>query len=734
MKTSTLAVVGLASVVASGCGATRLQSQFPEYEAPTFADVIGGLTTPKRKTPPPAIVAVGEDATSLLVYNLDGTLRWERDINAQSAPALAGDMVLIKQSDGIVARSLKDGEIRFDLDEDYELVGADGDGEWSAVTVQRSDSTALVLGIHHGDVVWEREVGGGVGAPAVANGHVLVPWATLRVSVLNAASGEEVVRMRRTDAVVGHVLVDGGGLFMGQHGLFRITDQLEDAELGGVHHYQPEKRKLPGQPAFLRDGYSALSEPQSARHRVRLDWRIDPEAREPAALLHDTLYMHYYGLLFALAPKSDDVRWLHTNAEEPWVGTRVVQDGVYAVDASGEVLFLNTDGHPTASLRLERRLSVALVHAPEAGGREAFEILQSEKRSLRDQLLEAAALDDDQLALGRAFAVRHLAREPGANMTRELVGLCGAKGQNPVVREAACQQIGEREAGASYVLKALRQKASYSDKTTAPPVGALARAALRMKIRRAAPLLQQHLQDPATPTAELTALLQALAEFKHTPAAGSIERFLRMHHAEPAVGGMGEALQAAAHALMVLRGDDAELAVRMLAQDGLADAAVRKHLEDAITVRREQKDAEAREALAKAEAAKKPEPQQPKPVAKADTRPAVMNNRLVARVLREERTSLQQCVRSKAPSVRVGRISMVISGAGSVEKLFVTPQLAEDCVQELIQKASFPETRGGRQQVVYVVDTQQDPRPARKQRKRLAPLKAPGAKKKKKQK
>jgi hypothetical protein len=343
---------------------------------------------------------------------------------------------------------------------------------------------------------------------------------------------------------------------------------------------------------------------------------------------------------------------------------------------------------------------------------------------LHEQLVAAAALPDSRLSAGRAYAIELLGKLTDGAITGELIALCqDAKSPEPV-QHAACDQLAQRSDGQAEVLAALGHHASYVHDQGAPPLAALAPVAARMELQQAAPLMLAHLQDPATPVSALAPMIAALESLGHQAAAAPLERFVRLHHAEPEGSELQPAINAALHALGALHARALRASLQAVANDALAPNATRLKAQEAIALL----DAPP----VNAKAAPKAEPEAPAaPAPVVDNRPYALDAALVDKSLGELRKPLSQCVSADPSRPRVGRVSMVVSGRGEVEGVFVTPTSLQACVEPVLRKVQMPETRAGRQRVSYEIRganasaDESASKPAAKPAGKHAPAKAP---------
>jgi hypothetical protein len=536
-----------------------------------------------------------------------------------------------------------------------------------------------------------------VGTPALARGYVIVPWATHRLSVLDAKNGKELARFHFNGAVLGHARVHGDGVYVGQHGLLRVSADLLNAKAKSPPMIGPKPRSVPGQPPFLADGYAQTPEPEHASHHLRLDFGIDA-----GALQNDALYERYYRLVLGMKASEDELRFMVALPRDV-VGAQAVREGLLLSDEAGTLRLIDLAGHTrvvaelglplhAASLRASSLTLPSTAPAAEPGADPAATpAAATASASLPAQLYVAAKLEDSRLAEARAYAVERLSRTQSSEVTAQLVEICIDGAQPESVRRMACQKLEGRSEGGDAILAALKSSHGPNARTSA-----LAKAAASMRLRAAAPLLLPRVLDPRTDPRELAVLIAALGELGHAPAAQPIERFLRLHHAEPERSELLSALQAATVALATLRAKQERATLAFVAKDGLSPEPLRKSAQDALA----QLDAPPKSATAPEPAvAAAPEPAQPAP----DPRPRYLSSDLIDATLRPVRGQLEGCLHKAPDEPKSARIAMVVGPQGSVESAFVTPGLLQACLEAPVLAQRFPETQQGRQNVTYVV-------------------------------
>ncbi len=685
----------------AGCGAQSFRPQFKPAAAPTQTVVLADLVHPKPRDERPVVVGLTTDPMRLCAWDLSAGLLWERPVDAKSAPIIAADAVVMQEASGVVVRDLASGEVRAVVDETGSLVGADGLGHAVVVTLAYSTASprGAVAYVDGSSVRWKEPLNLPVGVPAISGPYVVVPWATQRLTVLAASDGHELARYHYNSTVISHASVDRGRLYVGQLGWLRLTESVLEHPEAKLVAYSPQKRELPGQPPLLRDGYMPITDPDNAYHRLQLSWRIGHD-EAGATTENDLLWLRFYRLLFALSASEDQIRWVRT-FDHDLVGAAIQPGALFVVDSAGMLRLLDTGGATLFSRDLGRSLRVVdirpgawLPQSP-AAGKQPTELPPA---TLREQLNAAAVLDDDRLGAGRAYAVERLATFSEPEVTANLIALCAARKIPQPVQSAACLHLGERSSGATEVVQALRQRASFLEDTAAPSVGPLAQAAAKMQLKQAGPLLISHAEDPSTPTRDLVAVFEALEHLGQRSAVASLERFVRLHHAEPQGSELAPALLAAMHALGALHARAQRATLEDVAADTLTPDAMRDQARAALALL----DAPAVVPKPDAAANKADEDDEPDEE-QTDPRPYSLTAEVVRKALMPLRPELGKCVQqAQGAGVRSGRVSLVVDAHGSVEGIFVAPATLQACVEPVVRNAKFPATRLGRQRITHV--------------------------------
>ena len=695
-----------------GCGGGSSSGFF----GPTFPDNrpehVDQVMTRLSQAPPASepSVAVGLTGSEVFVWDVGaGSMLWKQPANARTVPHIAGDLVVTQEQSGIVARDLRTGTERFrHEDQAMHLIGAGGEGPLGAIVL----STGGGVGAHsqlivtrNGDIDWDVEVDHALGAPAVRAGLVFVPWGNQNVSIIDAEAGAEIARVRVADEVVARAFVEQGDVYVGKTGLFRFTSSMASGTREQAAHFTPgvDEAELPGRPEFLVDAYSPPPSPQSAKNRIRLEWHPSGSGEE-LGLSNDNLYLVFYKLVFALDPSGETVRWVYEHGADI-VGAQATDAGLWAADANGSLAMLGaSDGlpRPAGDMGVEPQV----VRLQPAGASPSGPP-QGEAMPVRDQLLAAAQSTDARLVPARVMAISHLAALEEPEVTTNLIALCESERAPAPVQSASCEALAQRSSGGDQIIAALQRHAAYLEGTTSPPVGALARAAVRMEEQRAVPMLIAHLKDPATPAADLAPLLVALKELGDRGAAQPIRDFVRMYHADEPTDELIAALQAGLEALATLQGPVARETLEEIANDPLGIPPVRGRAAQLIQGLDEQQTAAEEQETQRREEAEGPAEDEEEEEAEeepAEQLPMRINAAVVERVLAPVERQLKQCLLEAEGRPASARLILRLSGDGEIERLSITPEATAGCIEPLVRAQDFPANRRRTsQQVVYTL-------------------------------
>ena len=642
----------------------------------------------------PLIVGVADAPRSLFAYDLGaGQMLFRTAANVNGLPSIAGELIAVPEVDKVTIRRLRDGSVLRELPLDgMHLIGADGDATTSAIVLSTGgtmNARSRLLIVQGEQVTLDREIKRALGAPAVLGGISFVPHNRVHVSAIDA-HGNELARVRAQDDVASEAFTRDGEVYFGQRGFYRLDAETERGAKNGAHFWKLElKHKLPGAPPLIGDSTEPKPQIESALHRVRLAFAPVTRGEAPA-LLDDALYLAFYKQLFALTPDGSAAKWVH-DTENDVVGMHAIDGGVLAVETSGQISAIDGAGLVTYSENLGLTPIAVAIRA------ERFDrgAPSGEAGSLAEQLERAARNPDTRLVPSRTFAALLLGAVDDDQAARSLIALCSGDAPQRV-REEACETLAKRKLPSDAVVEALGRHADYLASQGAPPVAALALAALHGQDKRALPGLIAQLQDPATEEDQLPALLRALAGLGDESTATPVAAFVRLYHAETVDDRFEEVLAIGMDALVKLDRERARYALETISNDGFARVGVRtaaqKRLQALPPAPRAEGE-EAEPAAAAAAGAKPSAPVDPGP-------PANLTAQHVDEALSPVRTQLSRCVADAPQHPASARLVIVIDGEGKVSDVRALPESVLSCVGPLVRGTNFPATKYGKRSVM----------------------------------
>jgi hypothetical protein len=656
-------------------------------------------------------IAAGITRAPVKLYAYDLAARkqlWQLPIAASSAPMLAGDVAVVEVGDSIVGFELRSGARRFSVSRGaMSLKGADGEGPLVALVLGQGQGTfakSEALLVNGDSLVWRRPSEGVAGVPAVVGNMVLVPWSTQFLSALDVQTGEEFARVRIHDGVISHALRQDGEVFIGSfHGITRITSSIGSGTLKGAGYFSLPEQDLPGRPLLLDDVYTATTAaPDSAQHRIALAWRAAPIDRVRIGLSDNNLYLVFYRFVYALDPKDESVRWVYVH-DKDIVGANAQANGVAFADEMGRFAFL---GAAAGDLIWKSDAGIAsnVVRLPGGGAGAPSPGQSVDARTLATRLMTAAQDQDARLVPARLLAVHALAAMQEDDATADLIELCDSPRMAPAVRDRACVELRQRSIGAEHLLAILERHAGYLEGTTAPPVGALAKAVASLKEKRAVGALIAHLKDPNTPSRDLPTLVGALGDLGDPAAAEPLAGFLRLYHADAIDEHLVRALELVPDALIKLSGPVAKPVLESVTYDEIGTFAVRQKARVALDILTEQQSAAERQDEAQQQQQEQQvsaEVQEAGPSGKYA--PTNLTLELVSEALLPVRDQLLACLSNSKPQQFQARILLVIED-GNVLMTSVLPATLDGCLSPLIKNQKMPQTKSAkREQFTYTL-------------------------------
>ena len=527
-------------------------------------------STPRRARTP---VAVGVDANGLAGTVLPTGKAWRARMSVDSAPVIAGDVVVVRSGKELVGVDARKGKLLWKVKaHGRELVGADDDGRFTVLSLaSASGGEGRVLGVdREGSVVLELESSEPVGRPAALGGVAFVPWGGQYVSAIDIESGDALGRLLLRD-LVSHALDLGQALYFGEKALVRFDEKIAFAVTGQANRFEFTPRELPGKPGWLGSGTAPALLDRSARAKIRV--YAAPQARADRIGLANGAYAaSYFRVIYALA--EGDSRLVFTDAlPADALGGAAATSGFVFCDASGKVRLYDATGGAGPELDLGARLVACTVDAS------GLEIARGKPRGSLAEQVETALHDlDPDMATAERFLIDEIGKVEDPSVTRVLITLSQNVRIPAAERELARTLLAKRRNGVEHMLAALARHYDFISGDQPPPVGPLADALGALRERRAAPLLARHLNDPANGINDVAHAALALETLATGAELDELKTFFALYRATADEPLLVRAVLSVAAALLRIGGPDGHALVERASTDPLTQPNIQKSL------------------------------------------------------------------------------------------------------------------------------------------------------------
>jgi outer membrane protein assembly factor BamB len=586
---------------------SQIYSQLPAQDANEPRNALGQpIIVAVRQGTPRAVVAIDANSSRAL---------WTRELDAQSAPEILGDVVLVSTGARVVALDLRTGERKWDLDlrampfqgaarEGNSIVVAASSGANGGARVGR----VVALDVGSGAERWSHTVVGILGRPAVAAGRAFVPWDRQSLAVLDLNTGVEQARVRATDDVLGWVFSAPQGVYYGSRGAYRWTPRSASGTRADSAFLANPIEGVPGDPPLFRDAFAGTTGARTARDKIRFAFLPRAAQGDAIAVAHDTIFLVYYRFVLAFDAQTGAVRWARSlgpdesevragQSESALEAARRAQAAMSQYDIESvavtptSVVIVSGNGRLRA---LDPRtgavqgqsdlganigaiaLDLAGFRTPSSGASPAPE------GNAREQLVSLIRDPDNRLVPIRAFLVRLLTRDQTPEVTGDLLELYRARAIPSTLRTEIAQALRNRETGERFLLEAIDGEDdhfNYLENRQAPPLDVIAPTLASMGAREAVPLLLQHLFDHETPVAWVPAIVDAIVALEDANAVPQLQAFVQRYRADSAFAGDRAApLQAAVSGIFKL----GDAAARQWLTQLRGDQAAHREIRDAV--------------------------------------------------------------------------------------------------------------------------------------------------------
>lgn len=586
---------------------SQIYAQLPAQDSSEARNALGApVLVAVRQGTPRAVVAIDVNA---------GRTLWTKEMDAQSAPEILGDVVMISVGARAVALDLRTGDRKWDVDlRAMPFQGAAREGNTIVIAASSGASGGARVGrviavdAGSGSERWSHTVVGILGRPAVAAGRAFVPWDRQSLAVLDLNTGVEQARVRATDDVLGWVFSAPQGVFYGSRGAYRWTPRSASGTRSESSFIGNPIEGVPGDPPLYADAFAGTTGARTARDKIRFAFLPRAAQNDGIAVAHDTIFLVYYRFVIAFNAQTGAVRWARSigpdeaearpgQSESALEAARRAQAAMSQYDIESvqvtptSVVVVSGNGRlraldpATGAIQGQAELganigAIALdlggFRAPSTGAAPAPE------GSAREQLVSLVRDPDNRLVPIRGFLVRLLARDQAPEVTGDLLELYRARAIPSTLRTEIATALRQRETGERFLLEAIdgeEDHYNFLENRQAPPLDVIAPTLASMGAREAVPLLLQHLLDHETPAAWLPVIVDAIVELEDANAVPQLQAFVQRYRADSAFAGDRSApLQAAVAGIFKL----GDAAARQWLTDLRGDQSAHREIRDAV--------------------------------------------------------------------------------------------------------------------------------------------------------
>lgn len=555
------AALAIGSALAlSACGGGR--SRVDIFTSPRFDEDAEALRSLARRldglAPRGADVAIGVVDGGIVGVELEGGEPWAFSHPLDSRPAVSGTVVVGMGEGELFALDARTGKRLWARPASGSLRGVGDDGHTTVVSLaaKGDNATTILVVSHDGRVIRQLEAQPVVGTPAIVGPYAFFPWQSNQVSVYEITSGDEVARIELpSETSLAFTL--GGSLFFGEADLHRLDDV---AERRFVSVTTPP-RALPGSPVWHRSGTAVLPVRADTRDKIRLHAR--PSASGPLAIEGRTFVGTYLQLAFGLDSETGATQWIRSMPHE-LLGGAAYQGGAALCDAEGTITFLDgRTGGVAGTVSLGRRIEACIVQADDFTRPRVLR-----ESSLADELTTALTLSNPELLPMQRELLRELGGQRDEDFTKALIDIASSSVTPRALVGDVRSALAARRTGVRHMLEALARHYDFLQGEEPPPLGPLAEALAIMGESRAAPLLAEHLLDPANTSDDIELVALALVYLATERELPQLETFFALHRATADDDALVTAVAHVARAIVAVAG----AAGRDFVAKGMADS------------------------------------------------------------------------------------------------------------------------------------------------------------------
>jgi outer membrane protein assembly factor BamB len=552
-----LLAVTAALVLAAACGPKsmfRLTSEDNDRGAISAALAKRQLPeqpAPQNSARKPRVFVVQNGAPRTIVaYDLaSSAVMWKVDADVQSRIWVGGDFIVAREGKQLVARDQGTGKARWKVGISGEFIGASADRDRAYLTWREgSDSkpTWYIAGLtgSSGSELWRAPSEGELVAPSAHGGVVFSPFLRQWLYLVDGATGAQLARLRGIDEQISMVRVTSRTTYFGsRQGVFALDVRAASGKRNEATYGQAKIPPQLDRASYGTDLYDRVQTNYTAVDRARVLWASVPTDSGPMKFTDDIYAVHYFRYLFGF-DASGELSWAYSHPRVELVASEHTGSAIVGISTNGEIVALDPKSGAVrgrASLGLGQQVLGATFDADgwvPAGEGEKVETVVALVSIARDR--------DARFDRVKELAVAALAKQPGGEVTKELLAVLADKRAPQKLKDTVVDTLAQRKDPASLpvLTDQLAAHADFIAKTEPESLGPVAKAIASLagtkldakEVTRALASLQSHLDHPATQVPDLIMVIRAMAAIGSGAERPVLASHLLLYHADDDIG------------------------------------------------------------------------------------------------------------------------------------------------------------------------------------------------------
>ncbi len=564
--------------------AALAKRQLPEQPAPLNS----------ARQPRMFVVQAGSPKT-IVAYDLNaGSVLWKVDADVQSRVWVGGDFILVLEGKQLVARDQKSGTARWKLGVQGELVGATADRDHAYVTWREGSgkSTWYIAGFDasSGKELWRAPSDGQLGAPVAHGGVVYSPFLAQWLYLVDGSTGAQLARLRGIDEQISMLRVTSRTAYFGsKQGVFALDVRAASGKRGDATYGQAKIPPQLDRTSYGIDVYDHVQNAYTAADRARVLWSSVPSDAGPMKFTADTYAVHYFRYMFGF-DMAGELVWAYSHPRVELVASEHTGTAIIGLSSNGEIIVLDPK---TGALRASRNLGLGQQVIGATFDADGWQPRgDGTKVETLAALVSIARDRDARFDRVKELAVAALAKQPGGEVTKELLAVLADKRAPQKLKETVVDMLAERKDPASLAVLTdqLATRSDYLAKTEPESLGAVAKAIASLAgskldgkdVAAALVALQGHLDDAATQTPDLVMVIRAMAAIGGGAERPVLASHLLLYHADDDVGTDAAWQTAIVTALSVHGGPGEHALLRQVAADPRTKQGLTAAIKDAL--------------------------------------------------------------------------------------------------------------------------------------------------------